>query len=154
MNKHHDGVMGEHPMPEEGEFTTEWRRATDLTRMSHLHPTHATSLCSGGSAAPGCDLCSLHLISVTAQKRRKRKDGNFAFVAERYLKCTSYLFVACSYPPFAKSGFESFPGALLKWPKHPGKGRIVAMGCSPYMELQQCFLLLAKEHLRLIRKSL
>lgn len=44
--------------------------------------------------------------------------------------------------------------ALLKWPEHPGKGRIVAVECSPAMESQHCFLPLAKEHLLLTRTSL
>lgn len=58
------------------------------------------------------------------------------------------------YSSFIKSGFESFPVALLKWPEHPGKGRVVAVECSPPVESQNCFLPLVKEHLRLARTSL
>lgn len=57
----------------------------------------------------------------TEEENEKRKIS--VFIAKCHLKTYFPLFIACFYSPFTKSGFESFPGALLesKWSKHPGK---------------------------------
>lgn len=121
--------------------------------MSHLHTATPPLSALEGLLLLGMT-CVVYIWFLLEEEREKKKRKHFASIAECHLKSTSYLFVACLYSSLIKSGFESYPVALLKWPEHHGKGRIVAMECSPPMELQYCFLPLVKEHLCLTRTSL
>lgn len=143
---HYDGVS-----------TTCWRKISSRTEWK----SHCTSCechlailpLPWGTCCSWSLLWRLYLVSIMLHRREKKKEKKtFCIHSKMPFRISFPLVAVCFYSPCIKSGFESSPAALLKWFKHPGKGRIVARECAPQIQLQHCFMPLVKEHLRPTRK--